>query len=128
MIQELKTISERLEKLERENRRLKRAAMASLLIAASIIFMGQAQRRRTLEAESFILKDANGRPRGELAMDFGSRPTLTLRDANGFPLVSLAGGDEPSLTLYRVGSQEQVNLTAAKKLFGLALYDNKTVR
>jgi hypothetical protein len=44
---------------------------------------------KNIEAESFVLKDANGRVRAELAMS-GEGPALKLRDQNGTALVTLA--------------------------------------
>lgn len=123
-------ILSRLERLERENRRLKRGALIGLALATSLIaslaLLGQAQQTQStppkapaarakktapaaapapapapppppaplvlpknIEAESFILKDANGRVRAELAMS-GEGPSLKLRDQSGTALVTLS--------------------------------------
>lgn len=74
----------RIERLERQNSRLKRGALACLVAIMSVGLMGQTQRKTTrpaasapaaapvlpknIEAESFILKDANGHVRAELSM------------------------------------------------------------
>jgi len=118
----------RLERLERENRRLRRGALIGVALVASLIaslgLLGQAQQTQTtqqkapaprakkpaapaaapapappppapfvmpknIEAESFILKDANGRVRAELAMS-GEGPSLKLRDQSGTALVTLS--------------------------------------
>jgi hypothetical protein len=55
----IETVLERLTKLERQNRRLKRTGVAALIVAASLTFMGQASRPKTVEANEFILRDAN---------------------------------------------------------------------
>lgn len=113
----------RLERLERENRRLKRSALMTVAIAASLIvslgLLGQTQTTqhktpasrakkpaapaaapatpapapfvmpKNIEAESFVLKDPNGRVRAELAMS-GEGPSLKFRDQSGTALVTLS--------------------------------------
>ena len=102
-------IVSRIERLEEQNRRLKRGALACLVAIASFGLMGQAQRKSTrapaptpapapaipkkIEAESFILKDANGRVRAELSIT-GTGPSLKLRDQSGTALVTLSLNDE----------------------------------
>lgn len=118
-----KEILVRLERLERENRRLKRGALVTFAIAASFVvslaLLGQTQTTqhkapaprakkpaapaaastapapapfvmpKNIEAESFVLKDPNGRVRAELAMS-GEGPSLKFRDQNGTALVTLS--------------------------------------
>jgi hypothetical protein len=63
-------------------------------------------------------------------MELGNRPTLTLRDEAGYPLVALGGGGEDAsfLTLTRTGYAQQVQLTVARNLQGLAIYQGEQVR
>ncbi len=108
----------RIERLEQQNRRLKRGALLGLLALASIAVMAQTQTPRkpatkppasakapaapaapsapalpkNIEAESFILKDAAGMVRAELSMG-GTGPSLKLRDTAGTALVTLALND-----------------------------------
>jgi len=99
------SISSRMERLEEQNRRFKRGATACLLLFAGIGLMAQTKQRtpapparpaaprvRTVEAESFVLKDASGRVRAELSMS-GTGPSLKLRDEAGAALVTLALND-----------------------------------
>ena len=104
---ELSLLLSRVERLEKENRRLKRGALAVLLAIASVGLMAQtkqtapssAQRRRAptpaptgptaVEAQGFILKDQNGHVRAELGLT-GSSPSLKFKDENGSALVTLA--------------------------------------
>jgi hypothetical protein len=75
-------LAARVERLEKQNRRLKRGGLAVLLAAASVIVMGQARPSTTLGAQSFILRDASGGKRAELVLDSESprsTPTPTLR-------------------------------------------------
>jgi hypothetical protein len=113
----------RLEKLERENRRMKTTGSLAVMIAASLFLMGQAKSDRTIEAQKFVLKDASGKVGAELAMDrFGAR--LNLHDANGRPVVTLVGSDAPSLGLMR--GEESISLfIGANHQYGLALYGKK---
>ena len=102
----------RIERLELQNRRLKRGALACLVAIASVGLMAQAPKKSTrapapksapppaepvlpknIEAESFVLKDPNGKVRAELSMS-GTGPSFKLRDHNGTALVTLALNDD----------------------------------
>ncbi len=106
---ELESLLSRVERLEKQNRRLKQGALAFLLFVVSVGLLAQTkqtapsstQRRRApapapaptgptaLEAQSFILKDLNGHVRAELSLT-GSTPSLKFRDEKGSALVTLA--------------------------------------
>jgi hypothetical protein len=112
--QQQRSLESRIDQLEKERRTWKRIGLASLLFLACIGLMGQAKQRRTpkptpppsapppsppsaqvpksVEAESFVLKDPNGRVRAELAMS-GTGPSLKLRDESGSALVTLSLND-----------------------------------
>jgi hypothetical protein len=124
---ELGEILARLERVERQYRRLKKIATVFSLLVTVTLVMGQARSDRTVEAERFVLKDSQGQKRADLVMLL-DKPTLTLRDAKGLPLVALAGGDYSFLTLNRTGSKEQVTVSANKEFYGLILYDEKVQR
>ena len=75
-------LAARIERLEKQNRRLKRGGLAVLLAAASLIVMGQARPNTALGAQSFVLRDAGGGKRAELILESESprsTPTPTLR-------------------------------------------------
>jgi len=95
-------IKQRLEKLERQNRRMKLAGVGALVIAAAFLLMGQASGPRTLpevRANSFVLVDAQGRQRATLSMDM-NEPGLALRDASGAIRAMLANSPQgPTLGL-----------------------------
>jgi hypothetical protein len=113
----------RLERLENENRTLKRIMLGFLVLVGAVILMGQARAPRTIEAERFILKDAAGVTRARLEMEPKDRPTLTLLDAKGFPLVSLGAGEGPFLNICARGCEHQVQIgTFSKDVFGLAVF------
>lgn len=102
-----KAIESRIARLELENRTLKRIALATLLFLGCIGLMGQAKQRRiapppptpavpagpkTVEAQSFLLKDANGKIRAELSMA-GTGPSLKFHDESGSALATLSVND-----------------------------------
>jgi hypothetical protein len=60
------SITERLEKIETENRLLKRFGLVVLSLVATVSVMGQGKPERTVEAERFILRDPGGRMRAEI--------------------------------------------------------------
>src|SRR5215471_4399256 len=49
--------------LERQNRWLMRGGLIGSLLVVAALIMGQARTSRTVEAEQFILRDAQGRQR-----------------------------------------------------------------
>ena len=89
-------LSARVEKLERENRRLKRLAGCGLAIVCAALALGQASppEPKTVEAARFVVVDENGRERMVLGMD-ESGPALLIRSSQGREAVRL---DVPSVT------------------------------
>ena len=92
---DLEFLAARVETLERQNRLLKRAGLAALVTAASLIAMGQARPSRTVEAQHYVLTDANGGKRAELVLDSASprssaSPTLRFFDEKGTETLSLS--------------------------------------
>jgi len=81
MSPEVQTLIKRLEKLERQNQRLRRAACAALAVVTAFVMIGQAPASRTVSGNRFVLLDAQGRTRAELGLKDGS-PGLVLLDAN----------------------------------------------
>jgi hypothetical protein len=68
---ELRGIVSRLERLERQNRRMKQAGLAVLVVASAIVLTGQTRTNRTIQAEKFELIDSNGKTRAELTTLLG---------------------------------------------------------
>jgi len=136
-------LSARIAKVERENRRMKRTALALLVLPLAFLVMGQSQATRVVVANEFVLKDASGHMRARLW--FGLKPTkspttafLTFYDSSGNQdLVSLAadgvehsaslnlGGvmtGSPSLTLSAEAKGSYASFeTAGNKLQGIQL-------
>lgn len=78
----VETLAERVEKLERQNRKLKGIGATILILAATVVLMGQAPGTRTVEANEFVLKDSTGKVRGRFSI-FGENTHMQLFDANG---------------------------------------------
>jgi len=88
-------LAARVEKLERENRRLKRLAGCGAAVACAVLAMGQAAPEpKTIEAARFVVVDDAGRERMVLGMD-ESGPALVIHSSQGREAVRL---DVPSVT------------------------------
>ena len=76
-------LARRLDRLERENRRLKRLGALALIGLAALTIMGQtasAPVANTIEAERFILRDASGNARASLGVRPDGTAALALAD------------------------------------------------
>jgi hypothetical protein len=86
---DLQIIVERLHKLEAQNRRMKCRGIAILAALSAFVLMGQAAPvPRVVEAQKFVLKDANGSVRGWLGI-IGHGSELTLGNADQQPRMTL---------------------------------------
>ena len=102
-------ILERVAALERENRRIKRAGLAGLLVGACLILMGQARPSGTLEANEYILRDANGITTARL-YNSPNGPLLDFLGNGGDVLASVG-------SLQRVGGQIFLKTRSGESLF-----------
>lgn len=108
----LNSLAQRLDRVERENRRMNRACAAILGGIAALVLMGQAsQRGRTVEAEQFILKDANGVTRTELHTLPDGSPTLRMLDKDGSIRIAIGIASDGSAA-FGLRSREGKGLTA----------------
>ena len=85
----LEEIRERLIKLEGQNRRLKQMGAVAVVVAASLLVMGQALPTKTVEANAFVLKDNSGKVRARLSMRSLIGPEMVLLDQNGKTRIAL---------------------------------------
>lgn len=77
-------LSERIDRLEKSNKRLRTSLVAVSVILTAGILMGAAGAKRVIEGERFVFRDAAGKER--LTLDSGpSGPTATLMDITGKP-------------------------------------------
>ena len=92
-------INARLEKLERENRRMRKIGIVAGVVVSMFIVGGQAKTNKVVEANEFHLVDASGKVRAKLSMVL-TEPSLSFRDANGDEVVALGNyGGLPNLSL-----------------------------
>ncbi len=113
---DLAAVVARLEKVERQNRRLRGAGIAVVAVAAAGLLMGQAVPRAPIvEAEGFVLTDARGIVRAKLAMDKG-RPMVALTDEYGMPRIGLiVDKDGPMVALGDENGMPRVELSVGKE-------------
>jgi hypothetical protein len=89
----LEDIQDRLLKLEKQNRWLKQLGAAALMVSASLIVMGQAPSKKTVEANEFLLRDRSNNVRARLSIHEPlDIPSMELFDEKGRPSVELSGG------------------------------------
>jgi hypothetical protein len=86
----------RVERLEVENRRLKRGGVAVLAIAAvGALASASAAVCKTVWAERFVLNDSGGRERAVLtAYETGGKPVLSLFDERGKPSIAFGVAED----------------------------------
>jgi hypothetical protein len=121
-------ILERLNKLEKRNRRLSLALALLMVLAGCVIFSGARffGRGRTLTARRIVLKDDTGTTRAILGMR-SAGPGLTLYDENGENIQALLTvvRTGPLLTLYDANGTTRVLLGVTPKGATLAFNDPK---
>jgi hypothetical protein len=112
---DLQAILERLEKLERQNRRLKYAGVVTLIAFGALAIIGQTTyKRRMIRAEEFQLVDSHGKLMGRMRTD-GSNPELELYNQHGISAVSLYAydrGNTGQLLLTSVNSGQTTKTSA----------------
>jgi len=145
---DLEAVHRRLEKLEKQNRRMKWFAAGTVIALLGVGFLtGQTTPEKVVEANSFVLKDEAGNVRAALAMVEGS-PMLRLFDSAGRPriveAVTVIGASigvldaagkpraalgaaltgEPSVTVFDEDGKPRGVLSAPNGVPGLALFDS----
>jgi hypothetical protein len=128
-VTEMSTIHSRLEKLEKENRSLKRGGLAALVLLGTAAVMGQAPASKTVEAQRFELKDANAQTRALLETLDGNAQ-LILYGTQGSKvrgtMMTIGAGPAGSYIFFGDGnSKSQMNLSMIDHSPSLALIDNE---
>jgi hypothetical protein len=117
------TTEQRLARLERENRWMRRIGAVGLALVAAVFLMGQEKAKDLpdLEVRSLTVKDKDGKVRAVLGTD-ADGPALKLSDEDGRTRAALDVLDgEPSLTLKdKDGKAGALLFTAADGSPGLA--------
>jgi len=101
----VQALAERVARLEVQNRRLRKAGIAALVVASAVAVMGQARSSRVLEANELVIKDNSGTVRAQLSVDATMGPMLTFYGEKNHISASLHGGDEPLLYLNKSESK-----------------------
>jgi hypothetical protein len=106
---DVKSLYERVERLERQNLWMKRIGAVAVLSAVVLLISGQAKvdTKKTVEANEFVLKDANGVVRAKLGMD-GS---MLLRDGPGLVLLDEQGHQR--VAIVSAGQKAQITVNSA---------------
>ena len=91
------TLARRLDRVEGENGRLKRAGIVALAVIAAVVLMGQATESKVakvIEAEKFVLRDAGGTVRARLELLSFGKVQLVLFDKDEKPQSILGVGSD----------------------------------
>jgi len=125
----LYTLTQRLDRLERENRRLKVAGAVLVLALVAVGAMGQMIPRavsKVVEAERFVLRDTTGKGLAILGTDASGILALSLADQTGKIRAGLVVTPDgmPVLSLYDQNGKPRAGLgVLADGTPGLALHD-----
>jgi hypothetical protein len=105
-------LAERVERLERENRRWRWGAGLGL-IAGLVVTIGGAQRineAKVVEAEQFIIRDKDGKERARLGITSDGGPALFIRGKDGQARAMLQSNEEDVGGLYLSGSDGRLSV------------------
>ncbi|OFV99187.1 MAG: hypothetical protein A3F68_00590 [Acidobacteria bacterium RIFCSPLOWO2_12_FULL_54_10] len=119
------SLASRVEKLERQNRRMKQAATAACILVAAVIFLGQSPAPgRSVEAQEFVLTDSNGTARARLGLR-SDVPGLILYDESGEKARAFLGvvGDGPGLYLSDADGKVRAMLKVTENQPAIVLSD-----
>ena len=127
------TTEQRLERLERENRWMRRIGAAGVAVAAAVFLIGQGKDKElpdlvvgSLAVKKLTVKDKDGKERAALFTAADGSPYLTFSEKNGTSRVMLSAHGPAGLTLY--GKDGKTGARLATRPGGasyLTLYDAK---
>ena len=104
-------INTRLEKLERENRRMKKIGIVGIVFVSVLFISGQAKTDKVVEANEFRLVDSAGKVRALLSM-IPSGPELSFYDDHGTVVANISTTPDPALYLGEPGSKGRAIIRA----------------
>jgi hypothetical protein len=100
---------------------LKRIVLFALILAVAVVLLSQAApSERTVEAERFVLKDAEGRERARLALALDDLVSFVLLDANGTSRAVLAAAPDGTTGLMLNNREGKTQFRARVQRFGPA--------
>jgi hypothetical protein len=123
--QDLASIQDRLEKLESQNRWIKRAGAGALVLAALLVLMAAQEQpaAKNKEPEKLVLRDGKGNERVWLGMS-SEGPILRFRDDEGKERIWLGlQKNTPGLVVYDEQGKRQATLSTSKSGVNLVFYD-----
>ena len=116
---DVKSLYERVERLEKQNRWMKRMGVVAILPVVVLLVSGQAKvdTKKTVEANEFVLKDTNGVVRAKLGMGVAlltkNGPGLVLYDEQGQERASVATwGEQAKIYVSSGGSTTSSSMWA----------------
>jgi len=99
MAQDYDCLSKAVERLQRENLRLKRIGISLILVIVATLTMGESRSSRTVEADAFVLRAPDGSVRAKLDTNNGSTELLFFNDAGQSRVAIKAGQEGESLEM-----------------------------
>jgi len=112
----------RVERLERQNKRLRLSGLAVLGVAGAVALMSAATMCRTVTAEKFLVQDSSSRTRAVLtAYETGGTPKLSLLNDQGDEALSFGVGEDGHAFLELPGDHGPVRHTIALSSDGVAV-------
>ncbi|MHC4657176.1 MAG: hypothetical protein ACYS91_19490 [Planctomycetota bacterium] len=119
-------MSERLGKLEKQNRIMKQIGCVTILIMVVLLTVGSDKNREldvySISAQRLTIKDNKGNP-GIVMFNDDNGPALTMSDPNNRIRLKMDTTDRGAeLSLYDAGFKKQLAISADNKLSGLTLY------
>ncbi len=108
-------LTERIERLERQNRLFEGAATVAALAVIAVVVMGQAApRTSTVEAQKFVLKDKTGKIRAVLGEGPDNEIGLLVYDGKQRPraMIAMDDNDMPVIRVSDDAGKERVVLDA----------------
>ena len=118
-------VVQRMDRLERENRRMKLAGILVLVGITAVIVMGQAKATKVakvIEAERFVLRDENGRERATLEV-VANLAYFTLRDKDATANITLVAGKDILAVGLNHNNGSSLSLSVWPEVAGLEIYD-----
>jgi hypothetical protein len=115
MTLEMQILVDRLEQVEAQYRRVKRIGLIAPIVLGALVFMGPARAPQTVTAQRFIVADADGETKAELAMSGGGAHLFLYGTGQKNPQVSVfAGGDGGGVTLFGTDGSPRALLEVTK--------------
>jgi hypothetical protein len=126
--QDLSLVIGRLDRLERQNRWLKAAATAVLVLGGAVVLMAGQPQDKTGDPHQFVLRDEKGNERAFLGITKDGS-ALRFRDENGKDRLWLGlVKNTPGLIFFDNQGKRQAALSTAKRTASLTFYDGKENR